>query len=107
MGWTGWASIGLAALTSIVLIAVHWGYFKKQIEGVLETVKRHEKILSKHEEHFSDMEVHWTSRERDAQVKQLDRIEELLRDLLADRASVLSAIERMDGNSGKKKLDKA
>lgn len=39
--------------------------------------------------HISDRDMHWTSREREAQSKQLDRIEELIKEFMTARSNEL------------------
>jgi hypothetical protein len=73
----------------------------------MDTLGRHEEKLNAHDEHSRDMNIHWTPRERDDHSKKLDRIEELIRELLTDRANVFKAIEHALGRGGNSKPDKA
>lgn len=99
MSWSAWIGLAFAVLVQIVLIARGWQWVKSAIGHMQKTIERQQAIIEKHEKHFMDMEIHWTSRERDALVAQLERlsantkrVEELVQESLTERADVIKVI---------------
>lgn len=54
-------------------------------QNVDNALKKYDAHYHEYIQHTRDTEVHWTTREREAVSKQLDRIEELIQELLAPR----------------------
>lgn len=114
MSWNAWIGLALAIVVQIVLIARGWQWVKSAISHMQKTIDGQQKSIEKHEKHFMDMDVHWTARERDALVAQLDRLsadskrlEELMQESLTERADVVKVItalmERKDRQNGPEK----
>lgn len=105
MSWSGWASIAVLLLLNVILISKAWGYLQNQVRTIEERV-------GKLEVHIDNMDMHWTKRERDALVKELEdlakntkRVEELIMESLTERANIVKAItalmERGNNKPGK------
>ena len=81
-----WIAIGLTIIGFIVTVSVMWGKLTTRMDIYEQQMASHTVQHREHYAHAADTERHWTERERDQQNKQLDRIEELLQELLTPRA---------------------
>lgn len=118
MGWSGWAAFAVVVIVNIVLVAKAWGYLtgqlKIQIEAIVDEQKRHDKRLEKLELHVENMDMHWTSRERGALVKELEdlaknteRTEGLLRESLTERANIVKVVTALMDRTNNKPEQKS
>lgn len=90
MSWPAWISVSITLILSLISLVRSYAedrgasrVWKNMIE---DTLKRHEDELKKHSQHATDPDRHFTPRERDELAKQLDRIEELIRESMTERA---------------------
>jgi hypothetical protein len=83
MDW-GKASLILSLALSVAAFVRSYG---EDRGAAKEWKKMVEDTLTRLAAHVDNDEAHWTPRERDGLQRQLDRIEELVRDLLTPRSS--------------------
>lgn len=90
MDWVGVAGVIISLIAAFAALIRSYSEnlgevraWRKMVEDQLDHHAAHHK---EHYRHMTNSDVHWTERERDAQSKQLERIEELIKDLLKPRS---------------------
>src|SRR5262245_11155947 len=88
--WVPAVGVVVSLILSLAAFIRSYEYNQGEIaqwrKSVEETLDRFAELHTAYFEHISNTEIHWTERERDAQAKQMDRIEELMREMLVMRA---------------------
>lgn len=88
--WISGAGVALSLLLSFLAwtrnSSEDLGGLREWRKMVEDTLKRYADHHAEHFDHAADHEIHWTERERETQTKQLDRIEELIKELLMPRS---------------------
>lgn len=90
MSWPAWIAVVITLLLSLIALVRSYsedrGASREWRKMIEDTLRRYEAEFAKHNRHAEDVDRHWTPRERSDLTRQLDRIEELIKESMTQRA---------------------